>query len=59
MELALLRTLQPFVEAGGESFRPPRGSRKSVYVAPLRALVQEKCTEWRARCVYTIACAMG
>lgn len=29
--------------------RPPRGTSKAVYVAPLRALVQEKCKEWTER----------
>ncbi|KAG2449576.1 hypothetical protein HYH02_005109 [Chlamydomonas schloesseri] len=49
MELALLRLLSRFLEAGGERLRPLRGTAKAVYVAPLRALVQEKCKDWQAR----------
>ena len=52
MELALLRMLQPFLEGppGHETLRAPGGCTKAVYVAPLRALVQEKCKDWHARC---------
>ncbi|KXZ47537.1 hypothetical protein GPECTOR_34g696 [Gonium pectorale] len=58
MELALLRMLSKhLIPAAGEHggavaggvLRPLRGTCKAVYVAPLRALVQERCKDWQAR----------
>lgn len=65
MELTLLRLLSEYLQPQedrapgndvgavetGRSLRPLRGTRKAVYVAPMRALVQEKCKDWQARWV--------
>ena len=32
-----------------DTFMPPRGQSKAVYVAPTSSLVQEKCKEWQVR----------
>jgi replicative superfamily II helicase len=49
MELAMLRLLAKHLDAAG-GLVPPRGAAKAVYVAPLRALVQERCRDWGERC---------
>jgi hypothetical protein len=48
MELAVLRLLSRHVAPDG-SFRPPGGATKVVYLAPMRALVQERVKSWQDR----------
>ena len=48
MELAILRLLGKNINAAGQ-FQNARGQRKIVYIAPLRALVQEKLRDWQDR----------
>jgi ATP-dependent DNA helicase HFM1/MER3 len=50
MELAILRLLSKHIAPDG-SFKPPGGAAKVVYLAPMRALVQEKVKSWRERWV--------
>ena len=49
MELAMIRLFSKRITADG-SFSPPAGAAKVVYLAPMRALVQEKVKSWRDRC---------
>lgn len=50
MELAILRLLSQRLDPSGASLAAPlAGSRKVVYLAPTKALVQEKHRDWSAR----------
>jgi ATP-dependent DNA helicase HFM1/MER3 len=49
MELAILRLLSRHVDASTGHFRHRPGLLKVVYLAPAKALVQEKVQEWTAR----------
>jgi ATP-dependent DNA helicase HFM1/MER3 len=49
MELALLRMLSKQLDPSGSRLVGKRGESKAVYVAPLRALVQEKVKDWSQR----------
>lgn len=49
MELCLLRLLSKQLDSEGEHLNGKRGSVKAVYIAPLRALCQEKLQDWTAR----------
>jgi hypothetical protein len=49
MELALLRLLSKQLDAGGTRLAGRRGAAKAVYIAPLRALCQEKLKDWTGR----------
>lgn len=49
VELALLRMLSKQLEPGGHQLSSRRGGAKAVYLAPLRALVQERMSDWGAR----------
>jgi ATP-dependent DNA helicase HFM1/MER3 len=48
MELAMLRLLSKRISPGG-IYDPPAGAVKVVYIAPMRALVQEKVKSWQDR----------
>jgi len=50
MELAILGLHRVGLAPGGGALAPPGGRRKAVYIAPMKALVQEKADEW-ARCL--------
>ena len=50
MELAILGLHRAGLAPGGGALAPPGGRRKAVYIAPMKALVQEKADEW-ARCL--------
>eukprot|EP00955_Chlamydomonas_euryale_P105857 365664-Chlamydomonas_euryale.AAC.15 len=49
LELALLRMLSKQLDRGGLTLQGRRGGAKAVYLAPLRALVQERLGDWRKR----------
>ena len=49
MELAMLRTWASRVDSQSGAFSHPKGAAKAVYVAPLRALVQERHADWSCR----------
>lgn len=49
MEIALLRLLRPQLDAEGRVLKGKRGAVKAVYIAPMRALVQEKLSDWGSR----------
>ena len=49
MEIALLRLLRPQLDAEGRVLKGKRGAVKAVYIAPMRALVQEKLSDWDSR----------
>ena len=51
MELCLLRLLSKQLDAEGRRLTGRRGASKAVYIAPLRALCQEKLKDWAARSV--------
>ena len=47
MELAILGQHREGLAPGGERLaRAPGGRRKAIYIAPMKALVQEKAAEW-------------
>ena len=48
MELAILRLLSQSLTLDG-TWIPPKGKLKTIYVAPLKALVQEKRADWSNR----------
>ena len=48
MELAVLRLMSRHIGPDG-GFRPPGGATKVVYLAPMRALVQERVKSWQDR----------
>eukprot|EP00894_Picocystis_sp_ML_P001241 jgi/Pico_ML_1/51758/g319.t1 len=48
MELAILRLLSQSLTLDG-TWIPPKGKLKTIYVAPLKALVQEKRSDWACR----------
>ena len=50
MELAILGMHRAGLAPGGGALAPPEGRRKAVYIAPMKALVQEKADEWE-RCL--------
>lgn len=49
MELALLRMLGKHIDPASGGLRLQAGSSKAVYLAPLRALCQERIKDWAAR----------
>lgn len=50
MELAILRTLLPNVAGPmGDQFHPRPGAVKTLYLGPIRALVQERVRGWGER----------
>ncbi|GAX85570.1 hypothetical protein CEUSTIGMA_g12985.t1 [Chlamydomonas eustigma] len=49
MELSLLRLLSKQLDEGGTCLVGKRGAVKAVYIAPLRALCQEKLQDWSSR----------
>ena len=48
MELAILRVMSHFIDPTG-AFKLNPGAAKIIYLAPIRALVQEKVKEWQAK----------
>ena len=48
LELAILRLLCRNLDGGGNFVHRP-GAVKAIYLAPAKALVQEKVREWTAR----------
>ncbi len=55
MELAVMRLLRQRLDPEGKQLtgRDDPGRAKAVYIAPLRALVQEKLNDWHSRCKVT------
>ncbi len=51
MELALLRLMTRHLDPATGALNVKHGIVKALYVAPLRALVQEKHRDWTHRCV--------
>ena len=49
IELAILRMLAPSLSGNGLTLHREVGAQKAIYVAPMRALVQEKSAAWRDR----------
>ena len=49
MELAILKTLSENIDRTTGDFNHTNGSKKTVYLAPTHALVNEKFEDWRAR----------
>ena len=49
LELALLNMLRSNVDSSGQYVNHSPGARKAIYLAPTRALVQEKKMEWEQR----------
>jgi hypothetical protein len=57
MELAILRLLSKRISPDG-TYDPPAGAVKVVYLAPMRALVQEKVKSWQDRCGGSLVAGM-
>jgi replicative superfamily II helicase len=49
MELGILSLLKAYVDPATGQMGATGGATKAVYLAPLRALVQEKYKEWHDR----------
>lgn len=49
MELALVRLWAKRLDAASGRLDPPGGRCKAMYLAPIRALVQERHSDWAAR----------
>lgn len=48
MELAILRVMSQYIDPAG-AFKLNPGAAKIIYLAPIRALVQEKVKEWQEK----------
>ena len=48
MELAILRMVRKYIQADG-SFNHEPGTTKAIYIAPSKALIQERVADWSRR----------